>query len=59
MSDLIGVFDSLLGADGRSGLVFECGPNGPRVREEVDYLDEETKILCDLLLERARPLQAV
>jgi hypothetical protein len=59
MSDLIGVFESLLGTDNRSGLVFECGPNGPKVREEPEHLDEETKILCDLLFERAKPLQTM
>jgi hypothetical protein len=56
MSDLIGVFESLLGSDGRSGLIFECGPNGPSLRDGADYVDEDSKVLCDLLHERARPL---
>ena len=56
MSDLTGVFESLLGSDGRSGLIFECGPNGPNVRDVAEYVDEDSQVLGDLLLERARPL---
>jgi hypothetical protein len=58
MESLIEVFESLLGTNKASGEIYEVGPRGIQDRPAVEYMDNETQDLCELLLERARPLQA-
>jgi hypothetical protein len=57
MESLIEVFESLLGTNKATGEIYEVGPKGIQDRPEVEYMDDETKELCELLLERATPLQ--
>jgi hypothetical protein len=59
MESLIEVFESLLGRNKASGEIYEVGPKGIQDRPAVDYMDRETEKLCDLLLERGRPLQSL
>jgi hypothetical protein len=57
MESLIEVFESLLGSNKASGEIYEVGPKGIQDRPATDYMDSETQELCELLLERGRPLQ--
>jgi hypothetical protein len=57
MESLIEVFESLLGTNKASGEIYEVGPKGIQDRPAVEYMDRETQELCELLLERGRPLQ--
>lgn len=59
VENLIKVFDSLLGANEVSGETFEVGPVGTQSRPVPDYMDDETKELCEILLDRGRPLHNV
>jgi hypothetical protein len=56
MESLLGVFQSLLGEDQRSGQIFEVGPNGVMVRPAPVPMDQDTEKLLVILEERARPL---
>jgi NAD(P)-dependent dehydrogenase (short-subunit alcohol dehydrogenase family) len=56
---VIEAFEGLLGEDKRSGLCFEIGPKSTRVKEFESEMDDASKELNALLLERARPLQTV
>jgi NAD(P)-dependent dehydrogenase (short-subunit alcohol dehydrogenase family) len=56
MKGVIEAFEDLLGGEA-SGEVYEVGPKGGWVkREGAEYLDEESKRSCELLVERGRPL---
>ncbi|KAF2433179.1 glucose 1-dehydrogenase [Tothia fuscella] len=58
MESLIKVFESLMGDNDTSGEIFECGPRGTQIRQVAEAMDAETQVLLDMLVERARPLQA-
>ena len=59
MEDVVDAFESLLGADSKvSGECFEIGPKGGAVsRKGAEYLDDESRVLCELLEGRGRVLQ--
>jgi len=57
MESLLAVFESLLGADTKSGEVFEVGPRGTTGRGPVEPMDDETGVILGLLEERGRSLQ--
>lgn len=57
LSGVIAAFEEILSGDD-SGQVYECGPQNRHwtVREGAEYLDQKSKLCCDLLQERAQGL---
>jgi len=58
MERVLGVFESLLGSEEKSGQIFEVGPKGVKIREEAEPMDEATRFCAGILTERAAPLHA-
>jgi hypothetical protein len=56
MESLLGVFESLLGEDKRSGEIFEVGPKGVQTRDAPEPMDRDTATVLKLIQERGRPL---
>jgi len=56
METLIEQFESLMGADKRTGLIIECGPKGVSLREPVDFMDVESEESCEMLKARGTRL---
>ena len=55
---VVEAFESLLGVSDVSGEIFEVGPNGGyQVRKAAEYLNEESRLACDMLYNVALPLQ--
>jgi len=56
METLVAVVERLLTDHESTGNLYECGPDGVKVRgaDEVEYADEKTELLCQLLEERAQ-----
>ena len=46
-------FEEFMGTSDRSGNCLEVGPKGNRVCGPWDYMDEETKLGCDAVVERS------
>lgn len=46
-------FEEFLGESQRSAECLEVGPTGKRVVEFVDWLDEETRLSCEMVEERS------
>ena len=58
IEDVITAVEGLLGADTRSGECIEVGPRGTRETKALEPMDEASRLSCELLHERARPVQA-
>jgi NAD(P)-dependent dehydrogenase (short-subunit alcohol dehydrogenase family) len=56
METLMEQFQGLMGANNRNGLIVECGPNGAALRDQVEYMDEKSKLACDMLEARGEKL---
>ncbi|KAF2191539.1 NAD(P)-binding protein [Zopfia rhizophila CBS 207.26] len=65
MEGILAAFENMLGENGESGVIWECGPKGGFVRrarvQEMEegrggYLDGESRRSCELIYERALAL---
>jgi NAD(P)-dependent dehydrogenase (short-subunit alcohol dehydrogenase family) len=57
IENVVAAVESFLGDDKRSGECIEVGPKGTRATNQLEPMDEETRISMEMLHERARPLQ--
>jgi hypothetical protein len=59
IEDVVAAAEGLLGSDARSGECIEVGPRGTRETRALEPMDEASRVSCELLHERARPLHLV
>jgi hypothetical protein len=57
IEEVISAVGGLLGPDTRSGECIEVGPRGTRETKALEPMDDASALSCELLHERARPLQ--
>ncbi|KAK5172195.1 uncharacterized protein LTR77_003833 [Saxophila tyrrhenica] len=53
IGQIVAGFEEYLGKSTRSAECLECGPEGRRVVEFIDYMGEKTKLGCEAVIERS------
>lgn len=56
IESIVAGFEEYLGTTTRSAECMECGPEGSRVVQFMDYMDEKTKLGCESVVDRSMRL---